>query len=158
MFGVNVSITGIAAGHHVGIGEDRIVLLTSCQKLAQFLHIKRRYCYISEFAQIIPRFNAIEHLKDKYSQQNIFRRVSIYVLIDDIADEILTHTVTGAIDIRELILPQNRIIRQTVAILTPPPEDIHPLLNEVEVVFQRSIIGYDATSFFSPHRCLTSGD
>ena len=39
--------------------------------------------------------------------------------------------------------------------LTPPPEDVHTLLNEVEVVFQRSIVGDNATCLLRPHRLHT---
>ena len=131
--------------------------LPTGQGSAEFLDIEGANGYVGKMAQILPGLNAIENFEDQDAKQHILGCVSVKVFIDDILDQILAHTVASAVDVGKLIFAQNWVVGKRSAILAPPPEDVHPLLNEVEVVFQRSIVGYYATRLFSPHKYLNSG-
>ena len=102
--------------------------------------------------QILPGLNAVENLEDQNAKQHIFGSVSVQILIDDILNQILAHTVARTIDVGELVLAQDWVVGERDAIIAPPPEDVHPLLNEVEVVFQCGIVGDNAAILFRPHK------
>ena len=158
MLCVDILIARIATRHHIGIGEDGAIDLTLRQCFAQFLHIKRFDGNIRLLAEIVPRLDAVEHLEDQDAKQHIFGTVSVQVLIDDVLYQILTHAVASAIDVGEFILAQDRVVSKSAAILAPTPEDVHPFLNEVEVIFQNVVVGNNSTGVFIPHKYLTWAD
>ena len=152
MLGMDALIARIAPCHHIGIGKDGAIGLSTGQGSAEFFNVESVNSYVGKIAQILPGFNAVENLEDQYAKQCVFGSVSVQILIDDILNQILAHAVASAIDVGEFILAQDRVVGKRAAVLAPPPEDVHPLLNEVEVVFQNVVVGDDVGLLFSLHR------
>lgn len=152
MLGIDVGITRVAASHHISIGKDGKSLLPSAQNLAQFLYVKSANGDVCQVFEIIPGLNTIEHFEYKNSQQDILWGIFVYILVDNITDKVLTHTVAGSIYIGKLILLKDGVIRQMSLIFATPPEDIHPLLDKIEIVFQGSIVRNNAICLLNPHR------
>ena len=99
--------------------------------------------YIYLLTQILPGFNAVKHFENKYSQKYIFWGITIQILIDDIPYQVLANPVGSAIHVCKLVFSQNRVIREISLMAILPPKDIHTLLNKIEVVFKRGVIGSD---------------
>ena len=152
MFATDAFVTRVTTRHHISIGENGAVDLAFGKSLAQFLNVEGFNCNVSQLAEILPCFYPVEHFEDQNPKQHIFRAVAIQVFIDDIPYQVLADTVTGAIHIGELILLEDGVVRQKTVVLTPPPEDVHPLLDKVEIIFQCSIVGDNAAILFRPHK------
>lgn len=152
MLGMDALVARIATRHHIGIGEDGAVGLPAGQGSAELFNVECVNSNVGKMAQILPSLYAIEHFEHQDAKQHILRGVSVKVFIDDILDQILAHAVASAIDVGELILAQDGIVGEATTILAPSPEDVHPLLNEVEVIFQNVVVGDDVGLLFSLHR------
>ena len=145
MLGRDAFVVCVTSCHHVSIGKDRGRLLSFCECFGQLLNVEGFCRYFMLTVKVFPGFYLVEDLENQDSQENIFRRVSVKVLVYDVSDEILAYSVASTVDIGELVGLQDGVIRKLVCIPVLPPEDIHSLLDEVEVVFESRVVGDDAS-------------